>query len=109
MKRRLSLNLEATPEAAIGICTVAVRRLGWELDSAAEKAPRLRAFEDPARLCCVASPAEVAIEAHARTGGGSELALEIEVPGYGPVAGRQLRSRASILLEQIDELAPKPV
>jgi hypothetical protein len=91
-----TLELERPHERVLQACRVAVVGLNWELGEAG--ADRLSGRQDPARLCCGSAPVEVEI---GLTGAGEETTrvdLHAAVPGFGPIASRDLRS-ALIVLE----------
>lgn len=97
-KRDASVRLELGRPAALQACREAVSALGWaarEVDG-----PNLVAEEDPAGLCCVVWPVEVAVEIIAE-GDSSLLELTATTPGRGPIQQRQLRERLGRLEREL--------
>ena len=91
-----TLELERPPERVLPACRVAVLGLDWELGEAG--ADRLSGRQDPARLCCGSAPVEVEIGLTGTGEQATRIDLRAAVPGFGPIATRDLRS-ALILLE----------
>ena len=61
----------------------------------------LEADEDATRLCCVQSPARVQICSPEAEEAAAVLEITVKVPGFGPVASRDLRARLGFLLRAI--------
>jgi len=83
-------DLEASPEQARAACRAAIDGLNWGLDEIDDR--RLLTREDPARLCCRDSPAEIEIEIDPGAEGRTAVTLAAKVPGFGPVTSRHLQA-----------------
>lgn len=97
-RRRVKLELGIGPADARRACLQALGELGWDLiDDAGDP---IRAHEDLARLHCHCPPA--AVEIALRPGAaGTNLDLEVRVPGWGIVSSRQLRDRVELLTRRV--------
>jgi hypothetical protein len=72
---------------------------GWHVEGAGDT---LFAWEDPARLCCIESPAKVTVKLSA-----GELKIQALVPGWGPVSSRNARSRLEAVA-RLTQIAIRP-
>ena len=96
------MRLDRGRPAALQACREAVAALGWtarEVDGES-----LVAAEDPAGLCCVVWPVEVAVKI-IDGGGSSILKLTATTPGRGPIQQRQLRERLGRLERELHHRA----
>jgi hypothetical protein len=91
-----TLELELPRERALAACRTAIAGLNWELVEAG--ADWLSGRQDPARLCCRSAPVRVEIELSGASDEPTRVDLRGSVPGFGPIASRDLRS-ALVLLE----------
>jgi hypothetical protein len=87
--------LELPRERALAACRTATAGIDWErVDGGSGE---LHGRQDPARLCCTSAPVSIEI---ALTGAGRErtaITLRAAVAGFGPIAGRDLRSAIATL------------
>ena len=74
---------------------------GWEVEA---RGSELVAREDATRLCCVETPAIVSLQFH-EDQGATGVNLEARVPGYGPVANRNVRSRLAFAARTVLRVA----
>jgi hypothetical protein len=77
---------------AVRVCRAAGQALGWSV--VVDEEDVLAVQEDPTRLECCASPARVEMRFAASGDDETRLKLITEVPGYGPIASRQVRDRS---------------
>lgn len=101
MRTSCTLTVPARASDTRAACLTAVRRLGWDLEGGAEGGRPLVAHESPARLCCIATPVTVEVEVEALDEDSTALSIDYSVPGFGPVASNQLRTRRAALEEEI--------
>ena len=101
MKASRTLTVAATASDTRAACLAAVRRLGWDLEGDAKDGRSLVAYESPARLCCIASPVTVEVAVGAIDEESTALSIDYSVPGFGPVASNQLRSRRTAFEAEI--------
>ncbi len=97
-KAAASLKLELPRERALAACRAAIVSIDWELTE--DGSDRLRGRQDPARLCCISAPVAVEIVL-TKAGERTMVALHGTVPGFGPVAGRDLRAAMWLLAAAI--------
>ena len=105
-KLESELTLPVGPARALTACRGAVESLGWSI--VVDESELLAAVEDATRLVCCASPARVEmrftgdsdvrilIRDRLKAGDSDDqtrLTLTTEVPGYGPIASRNVRNR----------------
>lgn len=68
---------------------------GWDVES---RGDGLIAYEDATRLCCVESPAVVAVDVSPTV-----LEIMVTVPGRGPVSSRNARTRRDTVARAVAE------
>jgi hypothetical protein len=104
-KATATLELDLPPEQALAACRAAIARIDWELVEGG--GVELHGRQDPARLCCTSAPVSVEI-ALTEAGERTTVALRGKVPGFGPVARRDLRSALSLLATAIGRTSVDP-
>ena len=90
-----TFELELPRQRALEGCRVAIAYLNWDLVE--RGADQISGRQDPARLCCRSAPVTVEIVAGDAGGSTTRVALHGTVPGFGPIAGRDLRSGLAAL------------
>jgi hypothetical protein len=99
--RRREFQLRVDPQGSRRAAKRALTELGWEFEPVGE---RLATKEDPVRLCCSVSPVEATVGFQA-SHEGTLVDIEVSVPGFGPLAQRQLADRATGLEQRITRWA----
>jgi len=99
--RRCEFQLAVDPQGSRRAVMRALAELDWEFEPDGE---RLATKEDPVRLCCSVSPVEATIGFRA-SHEGTVVDIEVSVPGFGPLAQRQLADRAAGLEQRITRWA----
>jgi hypothetical protein len=80
-----TLTAESWPPELLARIGEVLASRGWKVEG---RGDGLIAHEDPTRLCCVESPAIVAVSTSPTT-----LEIEVTVPGRGLVSSRTARAR----------------
>lgn len=96
-KLESDLMLPVDSARAVAVSREAVEALGWSVHL--DDAELLTAKEDAMRLQCCASPARLEMRFASSDGDQTRLKMLVEVPGYGPIASRDVhrKSRAVAL------------
>ena len=100
-----TLHLDQPPEDVRRVCLDRLGRLGWEVR---ESQDGFEVAEDATRLCCVESPASGHLRFRVSETGGTTLEVEASVPGFGPIASRNVRSRMALLIRACEKAPGEP-
>jgi len=98
-KHQVTLEMEVTEDDAAAACRAALRDLGWR--STAEDGALL-GEEDPAHLHCHSWPASARLQIQApEEGRSTRVAIQVTVPGAGPISSRHASERSRALARAI--------
>ena len=101
--RQVRFDLPVAPDDSRRAALIVLEELGW---AASIKDGGLEAAEDPARLCCTASPVKAVLSFHPVVAGTS-VGIELSITGFGPAPKRQLADRAIGLEQRITRRAAR--
>ena len=93
-KRTTRLLVESPEEDLLRSYRSKLDRLWWEHLEEGES--YILSREDPVRLCCKESPAQARLELEP-VEGGTIAEILVSVPGFGPIASRNLRDRLGLI------------
>lgn len=97
---RETIELEAGAQDAERACVVALRGLGWTLES--RSSGRIEAFEDPTPLNCHTAPSSIVVEIEGRGEDSCTLALECSGPGLAVMVRGRLQRQARALVTRLE-------
>ena len=92
------LELDVSPDLAWASCLRVFAEMDWQV--AEQRAGRLEAREDAARLPCHHSPAEAEVQIEA-SGDGASVTIETRVPGFGPISSSHARGRQNTIVRRV--------
>jgi hypothetical protein len=98
-KRSLSFEVDLSPSSASRAIREAIGEAGWECS---ETGDYMEAREDSTKLCCTISPVKAEIRVR-ECDGRVQIQLDGSIPGWGPIASRQLPDRLQLLERVIRE------
>ena len=96
--RRQDLTLPLQAEEARFVIENVAGELGWAVTRSDAGSFEVR--EDPTRLHCHCSPLRATLSL-TPSGGRTELGIEGEVPGRGPVASKHVREQTDLLARRV--------